>query len=71
MRATIFISRQELINTGPTDLKYLALSTTERNEVVEYPDSNKVGVMIGERGNMDLRLIFKADRAVDYFDGEC
>ncbi len=60
----------QIENTGTADLKYLALSTMERNEVCEYPDSNKVGVQIGEYGKMDLRLFFRADQAVDYSDGE-
>lgn len=60
----------QIINTGPTDLKYLAVSTRERCEAVEYPDSDKVGVMVGSFGKPDLRAIFPAEAAVDYFDRE-
>ncbi len=60
----------QIINTGSVDLKYLAVSTMERGEVAEYPDSDKVGVFIGEYGKMDLRLLFRASQAVDYDDGE-
>ena len=59
----------QILNTGTGELKYLALSTTIPMEVVEYPDSNKLGVMVGEWPKMDLRMILKAD-PVDYFDGE-
>lgn len=60
----------QIINTGSEPLRYLALSTVERAEICEYPDSNKVGVYVGEWGNMDLRALFKADQTVDYNDGE-
>ena len=60
----------QIINTGTVDLKYLAVSNKERTEVCEYPDSDKVGVFVGEGENRDLRLLFKAGQAVDYFDGE-
>ena len=60
----------QIINTGAADLVYLALSTMEPSEICEYPDSNKVGVYVGQQGNRQLRLMFKADQAVDYFEGE-
>lgn len=60
----------QIINTGPIDLKYLALSTMDRMEVCEFPDSNKVTVSVGEWGNMDLRKVFRADQVVDYNEGE-
>ncbi len=61
----------QIINTGNTDLTYLSLSTMERNEVCEYPDSNKVSISIGDdRKNPDLRHISKADACIDYWDGE-
>ena len=65
----------QIINTGKTSLRYLALSTTEDPEVVEYPDSGKYGVIagrpIGGRPT-DARFnvfAFKKD-AVDYWAGE-
>lgn len=54
----------QIINTGSTDLKVFCLSTTERPDVCEYPDSDKVGVF-GE-----FRKLFKAEHAVDYWEGE-
>ena len=65
----------QLINTGKTALRYLALSTTEDPEVVEYPDSGKYGAIagrpIGGRAT-DARFAvfaFKKD-GVDYWAGE-
>lgn len=68
-------SAHQIINDGATALRYLALSTTEDPEVVEYPDSGKYGVTVGRPigGTPDdakFRVIaFKKDR-VDYFAGE-
>lgn len=60
----------QIINTGTIDLKYLAVSTNEAHDICEYPDSNKVGVYVGEFGKRHLRKLFRIDQAVDYFDGE-
>lgn len=60
----------QIVNTGKSDLKYLAISTKERSEICEYPDSGKVGVYVGEHGRMDFRHLFKLSSAVEYFDGE-
>jgi uncharacterized cupin superfamily protein len=37
----------QLINTGDTELRYLALSTTDDTDVIQYPDSGKFGVVAG------------------------
>ena len=65
----------QIVNTGATALRYLAVSTTEDPEVVEYPDSGKYGVIagrpIGGRPT-DARVAvfaFKKD-GVDYWAGE-
>lgn len=60
----------QMINTGKGDLKYLALSTMIPEEVCEYPDSDKVGVFIGEYPNMDYRKLFVASQDVQYMHGE-
>lgn len=60
----------QIINTGTAELKYLALSTREPNDVCEYPDSNKVGVYSGPEGKRHFRHLFKIDSAVEYFEGE-
>lgn len=60
----------QMINTGETDLRYLALSTKIPEEICEYPDSDKVGVFIGDHGQFALRHLFRAGTAVPYMDGE-
>ena len=61
----------QIVNTGQVDLKYISLSTMENFDACEYPDSNKISVMVGEDWNdMQLRHITKAEQAIDYWDGE-
>lgn len=57
------------------DLELLALSTMEEPEVCEYPDSEKVYVMVGappggDRGARSVDLVFRRKDAVDYDEGE-
>ena len=42
----------------------------ERVDIVEYPDSNKVGAFVGDYSAMDLSAMFKADSTVGYNEGE-
>lgn len=64
----------QIINTGPVPLKYLGLSTVSETEVVEYPDSGKVGVLSHfDWATMSggVRHMFrKTDTPLDYHDGE-
>ena len=63
----------QLINTGPGELRYLGISSTAATEVVDYPDSGKVGVMAGMKGDDFKTAIFRGMgrmQAADYFDGE-
>ncbi|NUQ77881.1 MAG: cupin domain-containing protein [Polyangiaceae bacterium] len=66
----------QIINTSDTDeLRYLAVSTMIRTEVVEYPDSNKVAVYVGGAPGEDpsIRSFNHRGRlgpALDYWDGE-
>ncbi len=62
-------------NTGDAPLEYLALSTMQQPEVAEYPDSGKIGVMVGSPpgGDASARtraLVFRIEDAVSYLDGE-
>lgn len=54
-----------ILNTSNADLRYLSISTQERPEVCEYPDSGKVGTF-GE----GVRLVQRRDAALDYWEGE-
>jgi len=60
----------QIINTGTSDLRYLALSNLETVEVCEYPDSNKVGVFAGRPDDARLRKLFRAETDVEYYDRE-
>ena len=60
----------QIINTGATTMRYLALSTLVEVEAGEYPDSQKVLVVAGPRGQRGLRKLFRAESTVDYYDGE-
>ncbi|HEV7774736.1 MAG TPA: cupin domain-containing protein [Conexibacter sp.] len=60
----------QLRNDTDERVRFLALSSSGRPDVIVYPDSNKVGV--GERlpHGGGLRAFFPADTAVDYWHGE-
>ncbi len=60
----------QIINTGGTTLRYLALSNLAETEVCEYPDSRKVGVYTGEPAQSPLRGMFRAEASVEYYDRE-
>ena len=65
----------QITNDGSVPLKYLALSTMQDPEVVEYPDSGKYGVTVGRKAGRPAQesafrmLAFKKD-GVDYWAGE-
>lgn len=60
----------QIVNTGTTDLKYLAVSTMEAVDVCEYPDSQKIGVLDHAAGGASLRAFFLASSAVEYGEKE-
>lgn len=67
---TIFIPAgaeypHHIINTSDAPLHYLSISTQQRPEVCEYPDSGKVGIF-----TPGLRLLQKREAGLDYWDGE-
>ncbi|TXC65502.1 cupin domain-containing protein [Piscinibacter aquaticus] len=55
----------QFINTSDAPMRYLSISTQERPELCEYPDSGKVAGY--GRG---LRIIQRPGEALDYWDGE-
>ena len=66
----------QIINTGSEDLRYLGISgngTENSVEVVDYPDSKKIGVAAGVK-NADFKSATYAAMGrvtpADYFDGE-
>ncbi len=60
----------QIINTGRVTLRYLALSTLVEVEACEYPDSNKIMVAAGGRGQTNLRKMFRTETVVEYYDRE-
>ncbi|MDN3919588.1 cupin domain-containing protein [Roseateles violae] len=60
----------QIINTGSTTMRYLALSNVVDIEVCEYPDSGKLLVASGPRGQRGLRKIYRAEDEVDYYERE-
>lgn len=60
----------QIINTGRTTLRYLALSNRSDIEVCEYPDSNKTGVHADDPDGPGLHTMFRSESGVDYYDRE-
>jgi uncharacterized cupin superfamily protein len=55
----------QLVNTGDTELKVLAVSTQLEPDICEYPDSGKFGVL-----SQDFRYLGRQDVANGYWEGE-
>jgi uncharacterized cupin superfamily protein len=65
----------QIVNTGATELRYLAVSTLQHPEVADYPDSGKFGVYVrtgtAEDGRPQLfRFLGREELGLDYWDGE-
>lgn len=65
----------QLVNTGTDELRYLAVSTMNAPDVMEYPDSGKVAAFGGappggDKARRRLAFIGRKADAVDYWDGE-
>ena len=60
----------QIINTGTTTMRYLSLSTLVEVDACEYPDSGKVMIAAGKRGDRTLRKMFRAENVVGYYDRE-
>jgi uncharacterized cupin superfamily protein len=68
-------SAHQIINDSAAPLRYLAVSTMELPEAVEYPDSGKLGVTAGTHGGRppsegSLRHFTRLQDGVDYWEGE-
>jgi len=65
----------QLLNEGADLLEYLCFSTMIQPEVMEYPDSGKVGAIAGappggDKTDRNVFGFYKRDSAVDYYEGE-
>ena len=68
-------SAHQIINDSKEPLSYIAVSTMELPEVVEYPDSGKLAVSAGTHAGRaaseeSIRHIVRVKDGVDYWDGE-
>ena len=60
----------QIVNTSDAPLKYLSISTQERPEIVEYPDSGKYLATAGASGPARFSRIGRLDADLDYWEGE-
>ncbi len=60
----------QLVNRTDEVVRFLALSTQFGPDVVVQPDSGKVGAFERRPRGGGLRLWFRPDDAVDYYEGE-
>ena len=68
-------SAHQIINDSKAPLRYLAVSTMVLPELVEYPDSGKLGMIAGTQGGRapapdSVRHITRLKDGVDYWEGE-
>jgi len=59
----------QLVNDGTEPLVYVGMAATSGFDLVDYPESGKVGIASGKPPT-GQRLIFRRDAQVDYFDGD-
>lgn len=55
----------QIINTSAAPLHYLSISTQEKVEICEYPDSGKLGAFAP-----GVRHLQRREAGLDYWDGE-
>lgn len=61
----------QIINTGDVELRYLAISTREVPDVIQYPDTGKFRVIDPPRGpDTGFDVLFGEGGPADYWDGE-
>lgn len=68
-------SAHQIVKDSRATLRYLAVSTMDLPEIVEYPDSGKVGAIAGSHRSRQpmpdsLHHFTRLKDAVDYWDGE-
>jgi uncharacterized cupin superfamily protein len=63
----------QIVNTGKGELRYLGISTMGSVDIVDYPDSKKVGIAAGIK-NADFKTATYVGMGriapADYYDGE-
>jgi len=60
----------QILNRSEQAVRFLAVSSSGRPDVVVYPDSDKIGFGLRLPRGGGLRAFFRRGDAVEYFDGE-
>ena len=65
----------QLQTLGDEPLRYVAVSSMCEPDVLEYPDSGKIGIFAGaapggDKSKRRIALSVRTENAVDYWDGE-
>ena len=60
----------QILNPTDNPVTFLAISSHGRPDIVVYPDSGKLSAAERRPDGSGLRQVFRADDAVDYWDGE-
>ncbi|MDR3448047.1 MULTISPECIES: cupin domain-containing protein [unclassified Dyella] len=65
----------QIINTGTTEMRYLAVSSKETPEICDYPDTGKIGILAeyppaADGSPQGFRMVTRADMQVGYWEGE-
>lgn len=61
----------QIINTSDAPLRFLSVSSIAPTDVVDFPDSGKVMVNVGDGTSSVPRMhVFRRGEEVDYWDGE-
>jgi len=63
-------SVHQIVNRGDGTVRFLAFSTSGEPDVVVQPDSGKVGAFERRPEGGGMRIWFKGDDAVGYWEGE-
>ena len=57
----------QIVNTGTQELRYLAISDVGSVDIIDYPDSGKIGFWARSDGQGAL---LPRERELDYWEGE-
>ncbi|HEX5684942.1 MAG TPA: cupin domain-containing protein [Ideonella sp.] len=60
----------QIINSSDAPLHYLSVSTRERPEVCEYPDSGKFLALGLDNGDQSFDVIQRSGQSLDYWESE-
>lgn len=60
----------QILNPTDQPVRFLALSSNGRPDIVVYPDSDKISAAERRSDGSGLRVFFRRENQVDYWDGE-